>query len=778
MSYQVLARKWRPTQFDEMVGQGHVLKALVNALDDNRLHHAYLFTGTRGVGKTSIARLFAKALNCEQGITSKPCDKCSACEEIAQGRFVDLIEVDAASRTKVEDTRELLENVQYAPSRGRFKVYLIDEVHMLSKSSFNALLKTLEEPPPHVKFLLATTDPQKLPVTVLSRCLQFNLKNMIPQRIVEHLAKVLTAEQITFDQEALWLLARSADGSMRDALSLTDQSIAFGAGSVCETDVRVMLGSIDLQLVFQILDSLVQGDGVALLNYVDELAQFSPDYNTVLGDIISLLHRIAIAQTVPAALDNSLGDKLQVETLAAKLTAEDVQLFYQIALMGRKDLPFVPDAREGLEMTLMRMLAFRPAQSTHIEPVTLQASNVASSTQNPSPLPSTAQLQQPEAVSAPPLASHNSSVERVVSDEQAAVAVEPAVVVQPAVLPITQSLANDATHAGQTGAPIMAPKLVSRAVDTNAQYLPVAEPTTDALETKLKLVPAPPASQPSRLELVDQVPAEDVSQAAPKSIEKSSAIQELELPATQQAEQKARSVTQLAVGKERGNAPVSAEATTTAKQSSNQQVVDAEGAVQKTQLRSPRSDLRQPEVNNSAVDAPPWDEDDQQDSTVALKRSVTVEQQSSTSNSSQINISKMLDAPVADIHHLGLDDWPALVGAIGFTGMTAHIAENLSLESIAGNTLQFNVSKLQKNVLDQTQENRIQTLLSQYFDCEIQVNYQSEKSSRETPWQCFEKLRAKRLKQAIASFQGDEMVRQLVSVFSGEVERSSIMPLD
>lgn len=360
MSYQVLARKWRPAKFTEMVGQEHVLKALVNALDDDRLHHAYLFTGTRGVGKTSIARLFAKSLNCETGVSSTPCGECSACREISEGRFIDLIEVDAASRTKVEDTRELLENVQYAPTHGRFKVYLIDEVHMLSTHSFNALLKTLEEPPPHVKFLLATTDPQKLPVTILSRCLQFNLKNMIPERIVDHLCRVLTAENINYEEPALWLLARSADGSMRDALSLTDQAIAFGAGQVVEADVRAMLGTIDQRLVYLLVDSLAAHDAKALLTTVDELARFSPDYNVVLGDLISLMHRIALAQIVPEAVDNGLGDRELLLDLAGKLTAEDVQLFYQTALMGRKDLPFVPDAREGLEMTLMRMLAFRP----------------------------------------------------------------------------------------------------------------------------------------------------------------------------------------------------------------------------------------------------------------------------------------------------------------------------------------------------------------------------------------------------------------------------------
>lgn len=367
MSYQVLARKWRPRRFIETVGQEHVLKALVNALDENRLHHAYLFTGTRGVGKTSIARLFAKALNCQEGVSSEPCGRCSSCIEIAEGRFVDLIEVDAASRTKVEDTRELLENVQYAPTQGRYKVYLIDEVHMLSTSSFNALLKTLEEPPPHVKFLLATTDPQKLPVTILSRCLQFNLKNMAPEKIVSHLQFVLGEESIPFDDASLWLIARSADGSMRDALSLTDQAIAFGSGSLSEDDVRAMLGTIDHRLVFDLLDAIVAGDGKATIDRVAAMAEFSPDFSGVLAEMISILHRVALAQVVPSAIDNSLGDQAQVQALAAKVRAEEVQLYYQIALTGRRDLPMSPNPREALEMCLLRMLAFRPVDQRPID---------------------------------------------------------------------------------------------------------------------------------------------------------------------------------------------------------------------------------------------------------------------------------------------------------------------------------------------------------------------------------------------------------------------------
>lgn len=360
MSYQVLARKWRPKIFKEMVGQEHVLKALINALDNNRLHHAYLFTGTRGVGKTSIARILAKCLNCEAGVTSEPCGQCGACEEISQGRFVDLIEVDAASRTKVEDTRELMDNVQYMPSKGRFKVYLIDEVHMLSGHSFNALLKTLEEPPPHVKFLLATTDPQKLPITVLSRCLQFNLKNLSPECIEQHLEHVLGEESIPFETSALWQLARSADGSMRDALSLTDQAISFGNGQVEEVDVSNMLGTIDQRQIVQITEALVANDAKQLLACVESMSEHIPDYSAALAELIVFLHRIAIAQTVPEAIDNTYGDQEQVLALAKQITAEDVQLFYQTALLGRRDLPLAPDPRCGFEMVLLRMLAFKP----------------------------------------------------------------------------------------------------------------------------------------------------------------------------------------------------------------------------------------------------------------------------------------------------------------------------------------------------------------------------------------------------------------------------------
>lgn len=368
MTYQVLARKWRPRTFKEMVGQEHVLKALIHALEQQRLHHAYLFTGTRGVGKTTIGRILARCLNCEEGISAEPCGVCDTCREVLEGRFVDLIEIDAASRTKVEDMRELLENVQYAPTRGRFKIYLIDEVHMLSNSSFNALLKTLEEPPDHVKFLFATTDPQKLPVTILSRCLQFNLKRMTPERIVHHLQAILSQEQVPFEDEALWLLARAADGSMRDALSLTDQAIAYGNQNLVAQDVGAMLGTVDQTRIHALVHSLADGDGQSVLAEVERMSAFSPDFSAVLGEMLSLFHRISLEQAVPGSGNTGVGDLNEVQALAKCLSAEDTQLFYQTALMGRRDLDVTPDARMGFEMTLLRMLAFRPGAAPRTPP--------------------------------------------------------------------------------------------------------------------------------------------------------------------------------------------------------------------------------------------------------------------------------------------------------------------------------------------------------------------------------------------------------------------------
>ncbi|WP_033941962.1 DNA polymerase III subunit gamma/tau [Pseudomonas aeruginosa] len=483
MSYQVLARKWRPRSFREMVGQTHVLKALINALDNQRLHHAYLFTGTRGVGKTTIARILAKCLNCETGVSSTPCGECSVCREIDEGRFVDLIEVDAASRTKVEDTRELLDNVQYSPTRGRYKVYLIDEVHMLSSHSFNALLKTLEEPPPHVKFLLATTDPQKLPVTILSRCLQFSLKNMPPERVVEHLTHVLGAENVPFEDDALWLLGRAADGSMRDAMSLTDQAIAFGEGKVLAADVRAMLGTLDHGQVYGVLQALLEGDARALLEAVRHLAEQGPDWGGVLAEILNVLHRVAIAQALPEAIDNGQGDRERVLALAQALPAEDVQFYYQMGLIGRRDLPLAPDPRSGFEMVLLRMLAFRPADADGAPRTPLKDLGISKATTDPanspvagaaSPAPVAAVAPAPvvaapvEAPAAPPAApsAPPAAVEARVAE---AVVEEPAAAAEVVAEPEPEPLAVEAPSAPPAVA-------VEAVVETVLEALPAALP--------------------------------------------------------------------------------------------------------------------------------------------------------------------------------------------------------------------------------------------------------------------------------------------------------------
>ncbi|MER0965431.1 DNA polymerase III subunit gamma/tau [Pseudomonas aeruginosa] len=495
MSYQVLARKWRPRSFREMVGQTHVLKALINALDNQRLHHAYLFTGTRGVGKTTIARILAKCLNCETGVSSTPCGECSVCREIDEGRFVDLIEVDAASRTKVEDTRELLDNVQYSPTRGRYKVYLIDEVHMLSSHSFNALLKTLEEPPPHVKFLLATTDPQKLPVTILSRCLQFSLKNMPPERVVEHLTHVLGAENVPFEDDALWLLGRAADGSMRDAMSLTDQAIAFGEGKVLAADVRAMLGTLDHGQVYGVLQALLEGDARALLEAVRHLAEQGPDWGGVLAEILNVLHRVAIAQALPEAIDNGQGDRERVLALAQALPAEDVQFYYQMGLIGRRDLPLAPDPRSGFEMVLLRMLAFRPADADGVPRTPLKDLGISKATTDPanspvagaaSPAPVAAVAPAPvgaapvEAPAAPPAApsAPPAAVEARVAE---AVVAEPAAAAEVVDLPWEEPAPSLAAEPEPEPLAVEAPSIppaveVEAVVETVLEALPAALP--------------------------------------------------------------------------------------------------------------------------------------------------------------------------------------------------------------------------------------------------------------------------------------------------------------
>ena len=402
----VLARKWRPKVFSQLAGQKHVVQALSNALTQNRLHHAYLFTGTRGVGKTTIARIFAKSLNCVSGITATPCGICSACTEIDSGRFVDLIELDAASNTGIDNMREVLDNAQYLPTLGRYKVYLIDEVHMLSKAAFNSMLKTLEEPPAHVKFILATTDPQKIPVTVLSRCLQFNLKQLPPALIVTHLEYVLGQEDITFEIAALSLLARAAQGSMRDALSLLDQAIAYSDSQIDEATVRNMLGAIDQSYLYDVLQTLLARDGVGLLRIADDMQSRSLAFDVALQDLATLLHRVALAQTVPQAIAEDEPERTRLLKLAQSFSAEEIQLYYQIAIHGRNEIDLAPDEYAGFTMTLLRMLAFRPAGAKAVSEqrtAEVAAPPIVHATAIPAPEPKQQLQQQPIQTISPPV---------------------------------------------------------------------------------------------------------------------------------------------------------------------------------------------------------------------------------------------------------------------------------------------------------------------------------------------------------------------------------------
>ncbi|MBU3009217.1 DNA polymerase III subunit gamma/tau [Cobetia amphilecti] len=539
MSYQVLARKWRPRNFHELIGQEHVSRALVNALDQGRLHHAYLFTGTRGVGKTTLARILAKCLNCEEGVSSRPCGVCGTCREIDEGRFVDLIEVDAASRTKVEDTRELLDNVQYAPTQGRYKVYLIDEVHMLSTHSFNALLKTLEEPPPHVKFLLATTDPQKLPVTILSRCLQFTLKNMPPVRVVEHLSDILAREEVSFEEDALWLLGKAADGSMRDAMSLTDQAIAFGHGQVRREDVAAMLGTLDHRHVLALLECLASLDAASLLAEVATLAEQGPDYGGVLDDMASVFHRLAIAQMVPSALDNGHGDRDALLALASRFTGEDVQLYYQIALQGRGDMANAPDARTALEMTLLRMLAFRPQGVPRPAQTPLPMTGQADGAQAPAPVQQ-APVQQAPVQEAPVQQApvQQAQPQQAPVQPQQAPAPQPAAPATEAQPPMadepppwaTEDVPQDARDAGfrdvaqdapqPAAAPVSAPEPEQTAAPAQAPAAPSS--AMSRLSAAFGSAPAQPeaaeSSAPQLAEMAAPQPAEAVP-AAPEAAE-------------------------------------------------------------------------------------------------------------------------------------------------------------------------------------------------------------------------------------------------------------------
>jgi len=707
MSYQVLARKWRPRVFKEMVGQEHVLKALINALDNDRLHHAYLFTGTRGVGKTSIARILAKCLNCEVGVSSEPCDKCSACEEINGGRFVDLIEVDAASRTKVEDTRELLDNVQYAPTKGRYKVYLIDEVHMLSGHSFNALLKTLEEPPPHVKFLLATTDPQKLPVTILSRCLQFSLKNMSPERIVEHLGYILEQESIPFETSALWQLGRSADGSMRDALSLTDQAISFGDGKISEADVSSMLGAIDQRKVHEILYALSENDGTKILQCVNEMAEQSPDYADALASLINVLHRLAVAQVIPEAIDNTFGDKEDILKLAQQFPGEDVQLFYQMALLGRRDLPLAPDPRGGFEMVLLRMLAFKPQGIQK-------------------------QFKKPAASEGETNTQESGSQQDVEVDKADGKKSESNLVSEASLRP---EIEDDVIFGSDDNEP-------SVPVTENHNATQSSEALT-ALQTQEAVNQSTPSSDFERQTEQDQKTNQNVSQTQYQDIESSDALRSDNV-------QKERILADALSSENK----VTEQKSSPANFETHQESIADHLLVEASPVSSYSAG------NNSEIAA---------ESSKVLSAAVLQDTQDKPVPT---------EAPRMKLADLQPQHWHAIVDQLPIGGVIHSTVLNCQLVACEGNGLEFILDEKNSTLYDESHQQRLQDILTDYFSEAVYVNIILGAVPGETPQVNRARLKAERLALALQSMKNDPQVQDVIKVFSATLREDSVKPID
>ena len=715
MSYQVLARKWRPRSFREMIGQTHVLKALINALDNQRLHHAYLFTGTRGVGKTTIARIIAKCVNCETGITSTPCGSCSVCREIDEGRFVDLIEIDAASRTKVEDTRELLDNVQYAPSRGRFKVYLIDEVHMLSSHSFNALLKTLEEPPPYVKFILATTDPQKLPATILSRCLQFSLKNMTPERVVEHLSHVLSVENVPFEDDALWLLGRAADGSMRDAMSLTDQAIAFGEGKVLAADVRAMLGTLDHGQVYGVLQALLEGDARGLLEAVRHLAEQGPDWSGVLAEILNVLHRVAVAQALPEAVDNGQGDREQVLAVAQALPAEDVQFYYQMGLIGRRDLPLAPDPRSGFEMVLLRMLAFRPAGTADAPPQTLKPLGISQAT-----------VDSPKVVAAP-------------AAEVQAPAVAPHGPTQPDVSPTPVG----AQPAGE-------------GVSSSASKPQEQAPEPEAVPQALAVTATPSRAAHEDPSLPWNSPAAPL-QAQPEAYDEPLLDTESEQPM----------LTPMPAPTPASVVPAAPE----------QAASDSED--QGDSIDSDVPEHSGPETFTPAGmdrdDEPPLDEDYYEADIDASNYTFLDDLAAATPEPAAAEPEPQPASQPAT--GLALQ-WLELFPKLPISGLTASIAANCSLIAVDGDSWLLHLDPAQSALFNPTQQRRLNDALNQHHGRPITLAIELVRPEQETPAQASSRRRHERQHDAEASIQADPFIQQMMQQFGATVRHDTIEPVD
>ncbi|WP_160152685.1 DNA polymerase III subunit gamma/tau [Microbulbifer sp. ALW1] len=761
MSYQVLARKWRPRLFREMVGQEHVLQALINALDNNRLHHAYLFAGTRGVGKTTIARILAKCLNCETGVSSEPCGQCSVCSEIADGRFVDLIEVDAASRTKVEDTRELLENVQYAPTRGRYKVYLIDEVHMLSNSSFNALLKTLEEPPPHVKFLLATTDPQKLPVTVLSRCLQFNLKNMSPERVVEHLRFVLEKELVPFEEAALWHLGRAADGSMRDAMSLTDQAIAFGGGKISEAEVRAMLGTLDSTLVWKLVQALADENPSALFAAVDELSQQAPDYSAALAELAAILHRIAIAQVLPQAVDNALGDAELLAQHAAAIPGENIQLFYQMALLARRDLPLAPEPRGGFEMALLRMLAFKPQGVANIPTASLAGQGAAQVSQASPQVPAAATAnpvaaqvpQQPEASSPVAVPQHS---DPQVADSAAVESAppvddappwsddpQPAVPVAPQVSPSEPS--PEGTRWEQPGA--QNGEQSGAQVEEHGGKKPEPESAPHSVAAEVPACESPVVAAPMQAPMQANEPASVEPAELTSGLVNSGSIN----PAFVNSAPPAAAMEPHFPEPDTSMAP----SAVVPEPAPQQPAPQHQQAVEPDARAALREQLRQQVAQVESAPIPPVS------APVASPKVAAAPQPEQA-------------VPAARLDALSPGSWPAMYPQVGVTGILHSIASHLELLGRQDNILSFTLDQSFSSLYDEGHQRRLADVLGDFFGQPLSVQIQIGEVHGGTPARLIAATREAQLLSARDALNADPLVQDLQSELGAQLVPDSV----
>lgn len=727
MSYLALARKWRPTKFKEVVGQAHVLTALENALSQNRLHHAYLFSGTRGVGKTTIGRLFAKGLNCETGITSTPCGECATCKEIDEGRFVDLLEIDAASRTKVEDTRELLDNVQYKPARGRFKVYLIDEVHMLSRHSFNALLKTLEEPPEYVKFLLATTDPQKLPVTILSRCLQFHLKPISVDNIHEQLDHILEQESVASESRALGMIAHAADGSMRDALSLTDQAIALGNGNVVTDTVAHMLGTLDTDQAIHLLEAISSKQPQVTMACIEGLAENGVEWDGLLSQLATQLHRLAMFQALPSTLDKAQPDAERIELLSNALSPQDIQLYYQIVLKGRQDLPLSPTARVGIEMVALRMLAFRPAEQAMATAISTQSTSTASMA---APRQSQMQQQAPQqqAMQSPPVQQAQQQNPAQYSDSQ-----------------------GYAGHSGSQGYP--------EQDYSHSQY--DAPPTYDER-------PSYGAEQPQQqANYQNQSPAQPHNAASPVS---SAPQGQSERPASpvsglrhQLRSQRRGSA---APTESKGSAPKKAKATP-AKTSVLDRVAQQHGGSERVSPASLSTSSTQKVTNDNEPyrwkpSKPVVQEVNKELTPTQIKRALE-----------HVKTSEMVEKLLQE--SISQDQWSATIQKLE----TAKLVEQLALNSVFSKngtsiTLTLRASQAHLNT-DRAQSELLQSLNAVLGEeCHLSVEIGE---GGETPLELRERLYQGKLKDAFTSLENDANVQFIEKRFAAELDRDSVRPI-